>query len=202
MDTHEYQAKAILSRFGVPVPRGGLAYSPEQASYRTQEIGGGTWMVKAQVHAGGRGQAGGVKICRSEREVADFAHELFGKRLVTRQSGPNGNVVYGVYVEEALDVARELTSPSSWIVAQRRWPWSHPPRAVWRSRNSQPTVRVSCCGSRWTRHWASGNSRRAKSPSPSVFLSNCWPQPASFSREHTELFAISAHACWRSIRWP
>jgi malate-CoA ligase subunit beta len=107
MDIHEYQAKEILSRFGVPIPRGGLSYSPEQASYRAQEIGGSSWVVKGQVHSGGRGEAGGVKICHSDREVADAANELFGKRLVTRQA-PQGKCVYRVYVEEATDLRREL----------------------------------------------------------------------------------------------
>jgi malate-CoA ligase subunit beta len=108
MDIHEYQAKEILARFGVPVPRGGLAYSPEQASYRATEIGGAAWVVKAQVHSGGRGEAGGVKLCRSDREVADVANGLFGRRLLTRQSGPRGKLVFRVYVEEATDIAREL----------------------------------------------------------------------------------------------
>ncbi len=108
MDIHEYQAKEILARFGVPVPRGGLAYSPEQASYRATEIGGAGWVVKAQVHSGGRGEAGGVKLCRSDREVADVANGLFGRRLLTRQSGPGGKVVFRIYVEEATDIAREL----------------------------------------------------------------------------------------------
>ena len=79
MDIHEYQAKEILSRFGVPVPKGALAYSPEQAAYRAREIGGKLWVVKAQVHTGGRGKAGGVKLCRSEDEVAEAADELLGK---------------------------------------------------------------------------------------------------------------------------
>jgi len=108
VDIHEYQAKEILSRFGVPVPRGGLAYSPEQASYRCTEIGGTKWVVKAQVHAGGRGEAGGVKLCTSDREVQDVANGMFGKRLVTKQSGPRGKLIYRVYVEEATDIAREL----------------------------------------------------------------------------------------------
>ncbi len=108
MDIHEYQAKEILARFGVPVPRGGLVYSPEQASYRAMDIGGAAWVVKAQVHSGGRGEAGGVKLCRSGREVADAANDLFGRRLVTRQSAPAGKPVYRVYVEEATDIAREL----------------------------------------------------------------------------------------------
>jgi malate-CoA ligase subunit beta len=108
MDIHEYQAKEILTRYGVPVPRGALAYSPEQASYRIREIGGTAWMVKAQVHAGGRGKAGGVRLCRSDREVHDYAAALFGHKLVTGQSGAAGKLVGRLYIEEATDVAREL----------------------------------------------------------------------------------------------
>jgi malate-CoA ligase subunit beta len=108
MDIHEYQAKEILARFGVPVPRGGLAYSPEQASYRCTEIGGSAWVVKAQVHTGGRGAAGGVHVCHSDRAVQDVANSMFGRRLVTRQSGPRGKLIYRIYVEEATDIVREL----------------------------------------------------------------------------------------------
>ncbi|MGH3788139.1 MAG: malate--CoA ligase subunit beta [Pseudonocardiaceae bacterium] len=108
MDIHEYQAKEILARFGVPIPRGGLAYSPEQASYRCTEIGGSAWVVKAQIHAGGRGEAGGVKVCHSDRDVQDVANSMFGRRLITKQSAPRGKLIYRVYVEEATDIAREL----------------------------------------------------------------------------------------------
>jgi len=108
MDIHEYQAKEILARFGVPVPRGGLAYSPEQAGYRARELGGAAWVVKAQVHTGGRGAAGGVRLCRSEEEVRDFAATLFGRQIVTRQTGPQGKGVYRVWVEGASDIAQEL----------------------------------------------------------------------------------------------
>jgi succinyl-CoA synthetase beta subunit len=108
MDIHEYQAKEILARFGVPIPRGGLAYSPEQAGYRAREIGGDAWVVKAQIHSGGRGQAGGVRLCRSEEEVRDYAATLFGRILVTKQTGEAGKMVDRVYVEEASDIAREI----------------------------------------------------------------------------------------------
>jgi malate-CoA ligase subunit beta len=108
MDIHEYQAKEILARFGVPVPRGGLAYSPEQAGYRARELGGSAWVVKAQIHSGGRGAAGGVKLCRDEHEVAAFAATLFGKQLVTKQTDANGKGVYRLWVESASDIAREM----------------------------------------------------------------------------------------------
>jgi malate-CoA ligase subunit beta len=108
MDIHEYQAKEILARFGVPVPRGGLAYSPEQAAYRARELGGNAWVVKAQVHAGGRGAAGGVKVCKTVDEVQAFAASLFGKQLVTKQTDASGKGVYRLWVEGASDIAKEL----------------------------------------------------------------------------------------------
>ncbi len=108
MDIHEYQAKEILARFGVPVPRGGLAYSPEQASYRAQELGGERWVVKAQIHSGGRGEAGGVQICSSPAEVEAAAAKMLGSQLVTRQTGPQGKTVFRLYIEEAADIAQEI----------------------------------------------------------------------------------------------
>ncbi len=108
MDIHEYQAKEILARFGVPVPRGGLAYSPEQAAYRSSEIGGDRWVVKAQIHSGGRGEVGGVKVCASDSEIRDFASTLFGRRLVTKQTDERGKLVGRVYVEQAADIDQEM----------------------------------------------------------------------------------------------
>ncbi len=108
MDVHEYQAKELLARYGVPVPRGGVVYSPEQATYRAKELGGSAWVVKAQVHAGGRGEAGGVRVCTGHREVSEVANALFVRRLVTKQSGPQGKLVHRLYVEEASSIAREL----------------------------------------------------------------------------------------------
>ena len=108
MDIHEYQAKELLSGFGVPIPRGGLAYSPEQATYRAREIGGEAWVVKAQIHSGARGKAGGIRLCRNHDELWDAASDLLGSRLVTHQTGPQGKVVYRLYVEEASSIEREI----------------------------------------------------------------------------------------------
>jgi malate-CoA ligase subunit beta len=108
MDIHEYQAKEILAKFGVPIPMGGLAYSPEQAAYRAREIGGSVWVVKAQVHTGGRGKAGGVKVCKSESDVEEAAEKMLGRKLVTHQSGPAGKMVNRLYVEGGVHIAREL----------------------------------------------------------------------------------------------
>lgn len=108
MDIHEYQAKDILKSFGVGTPDGALAYSPEQAAYRARELGGERWVVKAQVHAGGRGKAGGVRMCASDSEIQDAAADMFGMKLVTHQTGPAGKGVYRVYVEAATPFTREI----------------------------------------------------------------------------------------------
>ncbi|MBY6160219.1 malate--CoA ligase subunit beta [Mameliella alba] len=108
MDIHEYQAKEILASFGVDIPPGALAYSPEQAAYRARELGGDRWVVKAQVHAGGRGKAGGVKVCDSDAEIQATCEALFGRKLVTHQTGPEGKGIYRVYVEGAVLIEREI----------------------------------------------------------------------------------------------
>ena len=108
MDIHEYQAKEVLSNFGIEIPPGALAYSPEQAAYRARELGGERWTVKAQVHAGGRGKAGGVRMCESEHEIQAACEDLFGKKLVTHQTGPEGKGIYRVYVEAAVPIDREI----------------------------------------------------------------------------------------------
>ncbi|HFA59610.1 MAG TPA: ADP-forming succinate--CoA ligase subunit beta [Rhodospirillales bacterium] len=108
MNIHEYQAKALLREYGVAVPRGQVAYTPEEAEQAARELGGPVWVVKAQIHAGGRGKAGGVKLARSVEEVRQLAGEMLGMTLVTHQTGPQGRVVKRVYIEEGCDIAREL----------------------------------------------------------------------------------------------
>ena len=108
MDIHEYQAKELLAEYGVPVPPGGLAYSPEQAAYRRQELGGEKVVVKAQIHSGARGKAGGIVVCATDSEVADAAERLLGRSLVTHQTGPRGRVVQRLYVEAGVDIEREF----------------------------------------------------------------------------------------------
>jgi malate-CoA ligase subunit beta len=108
MDIHEYQAKELLSKFGVPIPRGGIAYSPEQATYRATEIGGSKWVVKAQIHSGARGKAGGIKVCGTDHEIERAAEALLGKKLATHQTGPQGKLVSRLYIEEATDIAKEI----------------------------------------------------------------------------------------------
>jgi len=108
MNIHEYQAKQILARFGAPVPKGKVATTPDEAAAAFTALGQPKAVVKAQIHAGGRGKAGGVKLLTAASEARDFAAKLLGKPLVTHQTGPEGRVVRRVYIEEASDVAREL----------------------------------------------------------------------------------------------
>ena len=108
MDIHEYQAKEILSSFGVTIPRGGIVYSPENAENKAREIGGSRWVVKAQIHSGARGMAGGIIVCNSPLEVAQATDKLLGKKLVTNQTGPEGKIVNRIYIEEATDIEKEL----------------------------------------------------------------------------------------------
>ena len=108
MNIHEFQAKEILRRFGAPVPKGQAASTPEEAAAAFRQLGQPRAVAKVQIHAGGRGKAGGVKVVTSAEEARDFAARLLGKPLVTHQTGPQGRVVRHIYVEEASDIAREL----------------------------------------------------------------------------------------------
>ncbi|MBD3796321.1 MAG: ADP-forming succinate--CoA ligase subunit beta [Campylobacterales bacterium] len=108
MNIHEYQAKQIFAKYGVPTPRGIVANTPEQAFLNAQELGGNIWVVKAQIHAGGRGLGGGVKLAKSTDEVKQLASEILGMQLVTHQTGPEGKLVQKVYIEEGADIKDEL----------------------------------------------------------------------------------------------
>jgi succinyl-CoA synthetase beta subunit len=117
MNIHEYQAKSLLKRYGVAVPRGGVAYTPQEARKVAEELGGSLWVVKSQIHAGGRGAGrfksnlqgkGGVRVSKSLDEVASNAGEMLGHVLVTKQTGPAGKEVKRIYVEEGCDIKREL----------------------------------------------------------------------------------------------
>ncbi len=108
MNIHEYQAKSLLAKYGVAVPRGGVAYTTDEAVAAAKELGGPVWVVKAQIHAGGRGLGGGVKVVKSIEEVEKVAGEILGMTLVTHQTGPAGKEVKRVYIEDGCDIAREL----------------------------------------------------------------------------------------------
>ena len=108
MNLHEYQSKRLFADYGIPVPKGIPAKSPNEAVDASKKLGGDLWVVKAQVHAGGRGKAGGVKLARTRDEVHQYAEQMLGTRLVTHQSGPEGLPVNVVYVEAGSDIDREL----------------------------------------------------------------------------------------------
>jgi len=108
MNIHEYQAKEILERYGVAVPRGIVAFSADEAEKAARELGGDIFVVKAQIHAGGRGKGGGVKLAKSPEEVRELADKMIGMNLVTHQTGPEGKTVSRVLIAEGVDIAREL----------------------------------------------------------------------------------------------
>src|SRR5499433_185233 len=107
MNIHEYQAKEILRKYGVAVLRGKIATTPEEAEAAAKELGGSLYVVKAQIHAGGRGKAGGVKLAKDPQAARDIAASLLGKKLVTHQTGPEGKEVQKVFVEQGCDIAKE-----------------------------------------------------------------------------------------------
>ncbi|MES1982443.1 MAG: malate--CoA ligase subunit beta [Pseudomonadota bacterium] len=108
MDIHEYQAKEILTEYGVRFADGGLAYSPAEAVQRAREIGGSSWVVKAQIHSGARGKAGGIKVCKTHEEVEAAADELIGKTLITHQTGAGGRICSKVYIEAGRNIVKEM----------------------------------------------------------------------------------------------
>ncbi len=108
MKVHEYQAKDILKKFNVAVPKGKVAYSVDEAVQAAEGLGGSAWVVKAQIHAGGRGKGGGIKLAKSLGEVRDYAARMLGMTLVTHQTGPEGKVVKRLLIEQGIDIGREL----------------------------------------------------------------------------------------------
>lgn len=108
MKIHEYQAKEIFKQFGVPVPTGGPAFTPEEAEKVAHNIGGERFVVKAQIHAGGRGKGGGIKLAKTPKEVREIAAQMLGNKLVTPQTGPEGKVVRRLLIEQGIDIEQEL----------------------------------------------------------------------------------------------
>jgi succinyl-CoA synthetase beta subunit len=108
MNIHEYQAKTVLKKYGLPVPEGHPAFSVDEAVSAAEKLGGPVWVVKAQIHAGGRGKGGGVKVCKSIDEVRMHAGNILGMQLITHQTGPAGKKVGRLYIEEGSDIGREL----------------------------------------------------------------------------------------------
>ena len=147
MKIHEYQAKQILATYGVPVPAGEPVFQPSDAKAVAERLGGGTVVVKAQIHAGGRGKGGGVKLAANPAEAEKLANQIYGMNLVTHQTGPEGRRVSRLLIEQGLPIARELYLG---IVIDRAAGWpvimampiriSTAPAAIWRSRPTRPNV--------------------------------------------------------------
>ena len=108
MNIHEYQAKAILKKFNVPVPKGEILLSKDNIAEAAQNVSDNVWVVKAQIHAGGRGKGGGVKIAKSIEEVENYVDQIMGMQLVTHQTGPEGKKVRRVYIEEGSNIVDEI----------------------------------------------------------------------------------------------
>src|SRR5579862_4260810 len=108
MNVHEYQGKEILRRYGIATPRGFPCFSVTEAEAAARKLGGKVWVVKAQIHAGGRGKGGGVKVAKSLEEVHEYASKILGMTLITHQTGPGGRLVHRLLVEEGADIRKEL----------------------------------------------------------------------------------------------
>ena len=108
MKIHEYQGKDILRKYGVAVPRGEVAFSVDEAVSAAKKLGGSVWVVKAQIHAGGRGKGGGVKVAKSIDEVKQYASQILGMTLITHQTGPEGRLVKRLLIEEGANIDREM----------------------------------------------------------------------------------------------
>ena len=122
MKIHEYQGKEILRKFGVTVPRGIPCMSVEEAVKAAETLGGPVWVVKAQIHAGGRGKGGGVKVAKSLEQVKEYADQIMGMQLVTHQTGPEGQKVRRLLIEEGADIKKELyvSLVTDRVIAARR----------------------------------------------------------------------------------
>ena len=163
MKIHEYQAKAILARYGVTTPRGEVAFTKEEAREAAQRLKSQVCVVKAQIHAGGRGKGGGVKLARSADEAAEIASHILGMNLVTAQTGPQGRIVKRLLIEEGLDIKRELYLGlliDRETGARCLWP-AHP--AAWKSSRWPKRIRARSFANIFTQPLVCSRTKRAKS---------------------------------------
>jgi succinyl-CoA synthetase beta subunit len=154
MKIHEYQGKEILRSFGVPVPRGIPAFTVQEAVEAAQKLGGPVWVVKAQIHAGGRGKGGGVKVAKSIDDVKRLAGDILGMQLKTHQTGPEGQKVRRLYIEDGADIQKEYYVSVVTDRATQKWRSLPPAKVVWTSRKwrtPRPKKSSRCL---WTHSWA------------------------------------------------
>ena len=170
MNVHEFQAKQLFGQFGIPVPRGKEITSPEAGAAWAAELNTPVFVVKAQIHAGGRGKAGSENFTKDKATVPGLVKELIGKTLITHQTGPKGREVRRLLIEEGAAIAKELyVSVSSSIGIAGGLCSSRARKAGWRSKKSQPTRRRRSSGKRLTRPWGSRGTTGETLPSPSGF---------------------------------
>lgn len=134
MNLHEYQAKQLFARYGLPAPVGYACTTPREAEEAASKIGAGPWVVKCQVHAGGRGKAGGVKVVKSKEEIRAFAEHWLGKRLVTYQTDANGQPVNQIPLKRRPILTKSCTQARLLTVAPVAWCSWRLPKAAWKSR--------------------------------------------------------------------
>src|SRR5271165_5339253 len=173
MKIHEYQAKAILKKYGVAVPRGAMAASQDEAEAVAKELlssGASGVVVKAQIHAGGRGKGGGVKIAKSVNEAGELASKMLGMKLITHQTGPEGRIVRRRSSKRPCP-SRRNSILEFWLTAPRASPYSWPrPRAAWRSSRSPPRIRTRFSSSTSIPAWAWRRFKLERSPSNSDWV--------------------------------
>jgi succinyl-CoA synthetase beta subunit len=153
MKIHEYQGKEILRNYGVPVPRGIPAFTVQEAVEAAQKLGGPVWVVKAQIHAGGRGKGGGVKVAKTIEDVKRIAGEILGMQLKTHQTGPEGQKVRRLYIEDGADINKEYYISAVTDRESQKWPSSLPAKAAWTSKRwliPIPKKSSRCLSIRWS----------------------------------------------------
>jgi succinyl-CoA synthetase beta subunit len=169
MNLHEYQAKQLFREYGLPVSDGYAASTAQEAVEAAGKIGGERWVVKAQVHAGGRGKAGGVKLVSTKQEIEDFAHQWLGKNLVTYQTDANGQPVSRILVESCTDIDQELYLGAVVDRGSRRVVFMASTEGgveiekvaaeTSRPRSTRPSARSPTRRARWRSRWASSQTR-------------------------------------------
>ena len=212
MNIHEYQAKAVLREFGVPVSRGVPVLKASDAADAAQELGGPLWVVKSQIHAGGRGKGkfkepeagekGGVRLARSIEEVEAFASQMLGRTLVTAQTGPAGKTVNRLYLEDGSRYLRRSSiCPFSSIARQAASLSSSRPKAAWTSKRSPATDRARSSPCRSIRSPARCRITAERSPRPWACPATSPSRPSSSPRGFTRPSSPRIWRCSRSTRW-
>lgn len=198
MKIHEYQAKAILARYGVTTPRGEVAFTKEEARIVAQRLRTPIVVVKSQIHAGGRGKAGGVKLAHSPDEAAEIASHMLGMNLVTAQTGPSGRIVKRLLIEEGLDIKRELYLSILVDRAVGKVVFMASTAGGMEIEEVAKRIPKPSCAKRSTQPSAFNRIKRASWPSVFAFPVNLVRRPRHFSRRSTAPSSTPTPLCWKS----